>query len=295
MTELAEALTTIDQVRTTAVDLALRFGPKLLVAITIFAIGVAVSRWAGLWLGRFLARIELEPPVRTLLMRIGRVVVLVLFLIMALQNLGIELLPLLAGLGVIGAGAALAMQGLLSDVAAGLSIIFSKPFRVGEYISIVGEEGVVGNITVFNTVLAHPDGSQVVIPNRKMVGEILHNYGKVLHLDLTVGVAYDVDLERATATVHDLLRANPRVLHEPPPLVQPTRLADSCIEIGIKVGVATENSFVARGEINKAIVESFRKHGIAIPFPQREVHVLGDALLRDALNESGERSGRMAG
>jgi small conductance mechanosensitive channel len=295
MEQMAEALTTIDQVRTTAVDLALRFGPKLLVAIAIFAVGVAVSRWVGLWLGRLLARIELEPPVRLLLMRVGRGIVLVLFLIMAMQNLGIELLPLLAGLGVIGAGVALAMQGLLSDVAAGLSIIFSKPFRVGEYISIVGEEGEVRTITVLNTVLTHPDGSQVVIPNRKMVGEILHNYGKVRHLDLTVGVAFDTDLDVALAAIHDVLRANPRVLQEPKPLVQPTRLADSCIELGIKLGVATEDSFAARGEVNKAIVESFRKRGIVMPFPQREVHVVGDALVRDALRESCAPGERMAG
>jgi small conductance mechanosensitive channel len=277
------------------VDLALRFGPKLLVAIAIFAVGVAVSRWAALWVGRFLARIELEPPVRLLLVRIGRGIVLVLFLIMALQNLGIELLPLLAGLGVIGAGVALAMQGLLSDVAAGLSIIFSKPFRVGESISIVGEEGQVAAITVFNTVLDHSDGSRVVIPNRKMVGEILHNYGKVRHLDLTVGVAYDADLDAATATIHEVLRANPRVRQKPEPLVQPVRLAESCIELAIKLEVATEDSFMARGEINKAIVESFRQRGIVIPFPQREVHVIGDALVRDALKESREPGARMAG
>jgi small conductance mechanosensitive channel len=277
------------------VDLALRFGPKLLVATAIFAVGVAVSRWAALWISRFLARIELEPPVRLLLERIGRGIVLVLFLIMALQNLGIELLPLLAGLGVIGAGVALAMQGLLSDVAAGLSIIFSKPFRVGEYISIVGEEGQVAAITVFNTVLTHPDGSQVVIPNRKMVGEILHNYRQVRHLDLTVGVAYDADLDAAAATIHEVLRANPRVLQKPEPLVQPARLAESCIELAIKLEVATEDSFMARGEINKAIVESFRKRGIVIPFPQREVHVVGETLLRDALKESRQASERMAG
>ena len=292
---MAEALTTIEQVRTTAVDLALRFGPKLLVAVVIFAIGIAVSRWAGNGLGRFLARIEMEPPVRVLLMRMGRGFVLVLFLIMALQNLGIELLPLLAGLGVLGAGVALAMQGLLSDVAAGLSIIFSKPFRVGEYISIVGEEGQVQTITVLNTVLIHPDGSQVVIPNRKMVGEILHNYGKIRQLDLTVGIAYDSDLKVATESIHEILRTNPLVLQEPKPLVQPVRLADSCIEMVIKMAVSAENSFAAQGEINAAIVEIFRKRRISIPFPQREIRVVGDALVRDALDESHETSARMAG
>jgi small conductance mechanosensitive channel len=98
---------------------------------------------------------------------------------MALQNLGIELLPLIAGLGVAGAGIALAMQGVLSNVAAGLTIIFTRPFRVGEYIAIVSVEGEVLDISLFSTVLDAPDLSQVVIPNRKIVGEILHNYGKI--------------------------------------------------------------------------------------------------------------------
>src|SRR5579871_1078037 len=134
-------VTSIDQIRNTALDLAIRFGPKLLVAILILAAGFLISRWTALWLARGLSRIELEPPVRALLMRVAWVLVFALFLILALQNLGVELLPLIAGLSVVGAGLALATQGVLSNVMAGLSIIFSKPFRVGEYISIAGEEG----------------------------------------------------------------------------------------------------------------------------------------------------------
>src|SRR4029077_20628158 len=121
----------------------------------------------------------------------ARLLVLLLFVIMALQNLGVELLPLIAGLGIAGAGVALAMQGVLSNVAAGLTIIFTKPFRVGEYISIVTEEGRVGTITTFRTTLSHTDRSRIVIPNRKIAGEILHNYGTIRQLDVTVGVAYD--------------------------------------------------------------------------------------------------------
>jgi small conductance mechanosensitive channel len=127
------------------------------------------------------------------------------------------------------------------------------------------------------------------------LGRSFTTTGKIRHLDLTVGVAYDADLQLAMTTVHDVLRANPRVLRQPEPLVQPTRLADSCIELSIKVGVATEDSFAAQGEINKAIVESFRKQGIVIPFPQREVRVVGDALVRDALQESALPSERQAG
>ena len=168
-------LASIDQIKNTILDLALRFGPKLLVAILILAVGFAASRWVSRWCLRGLSHVELEPPVRTLLARVAWILTLSLFVILALENLGVELLPLIAGLGVAGAGIALATQGVLSNVVAGLSIIFTKPFRVGEYISIVGEDGVVTAITLFNTTLTHVDHSRVVIPNRKIVGEILHN------------------------------------------------------------------------------------------------------------------------
>src|SRR5678815_4961403 len=165
------------QIQNTVLDLAVRFGPKLLAAILILIAGIMVSRWTGRWVARLLQRIELEPPVRLLLIRLVRSAVMLLFTVLALQNLGVELLPLIAGLGVAGAGLALAMQGVLSNVAAGLSIIFTKPFRVGQYVSIAGEEGQVETITLFDTTLSHTDRSRVVIPNRKIAGEILHNFG----------------------------------------------------------------------------------------------------------------------
>ena len=283
---MAEALTAIEQVKSTAIDLGLRFGPKLLTAVAIFIVGVIVSRWVAHVLTHGLQRIELEPPVRSLLARIARTIVLVLFLIMALQNIGVQLLPLLAGLGVVGAGVALAMQGLLSDVAAGLSIIFSKPFRVGEYISVLGEEGEVKDISLFTTVLAHPSGSQVVIPNRKIVGEVFHNHGAVRQLNLSVGVAYHTDLDLALATIDAVVRANPRVLHDPSPLVQPIELADSCVQIGAQLWVSVLDYNAVRGEINKAIVRACRERGIEIPFPQHDVRLVGNALLQDALSES---------
>jgi small conductance mechanosensitive channel len=103
-------------------------------------------------------------------------------------------LPLIAGLGVAGAGIALAMQGVLSNVVAGLTIIFTKPYRVGEYIAVAGVEGQVSTISLFSTTLLHPDHSRVVVPNRKVVGEILQNFGKIRQAQVTVGIAYESDL-----------------------------------------------------------------------------------------------------
>ncbi len=271
------SVTSIDQIKSTLIDLAIRFGPKVLVASLILFVGFMVSRWVSAWLARTLNRIELEPPVRSLLARIGWLVTFALFFVMALQNLGVELLPLIAGVGVAGAGLALATQGVLSNLVAGLSIIFAKPFRVGEYISIVGEEGLVDTITLFTTTLTHPDRSRVVIPNRKIVGEILHNFGTVRQVEIVVGVAYDTDMNAAVGAISEVLQANARVLRDPAPIVQTLLLGDSSVNIGIRPWVSVTDYRVAMGEINKAVLETFRSRGIVMPFPQREVRLLEGA------------------
>jgi small conductance mechanosensitive channel len=268
------SVTSLDQIKSTVIDLAIRFGPKVLVALLILFVGVMVARMVSQWLQKALNRIELEPPVRALLARIGWLLTFALFLVMALENLGVELLPLIAGVGVAGAGLALATQGVLSNLVAGLSIIFAKPFRVGEYISIVGEEGLVHTITLFTTTLTHPDRSRVVIPNRKIVGEILHNFGTVRQIEIVVGVAYDTDLNAAVAAIGAVLQANSRVLREPAPIVQTLLLGDSAVNIGIRPWVGVGDYRAALGEINQAVLETFRSRGIVLPFPQREVRLI---------------------
>ena len=274
---MAAPVETIEQIRATLIDLALRFGPKLLTALIILVIGYLVGRQISRWLERALSHFEMEPPVRSLMVRIARVLVSLLFVIMALQNLGVELLPLVAGLGVAGAGIALATQGLLSNLFAGLTIILTKPFRVGEYIGIVGEEGAVETITLFQTTLTHPDRSRVVIPNRKIVGEILHNYGRIRQVDITVGVAYDTELNQALNVIQEVLGENARVLHDMAPVIGVRTLADSSINIAVKPWVGVQDYGPAGGEISKSILEAFREHGIVIPYPQREVRLLQDA------------------
>ncbi len=270
-----EKIATISSLKDTLLDLAIRFGPRLLVAILILVAGGFVSRAVSRWLLRMLQRLELESPVRLLLARVTWAACFLLFFIMALQNLGVELLPLIAGLGVAGAGLALATQGVLSNVVAGLSIIFAKPFRVGEYIAIAGVEGTVETITLFSTTLLHVDRSRVVVPNRKIVGEILHNYGRIRQLEVLVGVAYDTDLQTALAVIREVLDANARVLKDPVALVQPVQLADSSVNIAVRPWVLIDDQGSATGEIYSAIVAAFRARRIRIPFPQREVRLLG--------------------
>lgn len=271
---MGDQLQALDQVKSTAIDLAMKFGPKLVVAIAILVAGYIAGRWAARVTVRMLARFQLDPPVRNLIERIVRLLVFGLFLIMALQNLGVELLPLIAGLGVAGAGIALAMQGVLSNVAAGLTIIFTRPFRVGDYISIANEEGEVLDISLFSTVLGHTDLSRIVIPNRKIAGEILHNYGKIRQLGIEVGVAYDTDLGAALRAVREVLQANRRVLQDPAPVINVLRLADSQVSIAVGPWVSVPDFVPATGELNAALLESFRARNIVMPYPQLEVRML---------------------
>jgi len=271
---MGDQLQALDQVRTTAIDIGMKFGPKLLVAVLIIVAGYAVGRWAGRVTGQMLDRFHLDATIRRLLERVVRVLVLVLFAIMALQNLGVELLPLIAGLGVAGAGIALAMQGVLGNVVAGLTIIFTRPFRAGDYISIAKEEGQVLDIGLASTTLGHADLSRVVIPNRKIVGEILHNYGNLRQLDVTVGVSYETDLGAAVSAIRDVLQTNPRALKDPVPVVRIARLADSSVRIGINPWVNVADYGPATSEINKAVLETFRQQRIVIPMPQREIRML---------------------
>jgi small conductance mechanosensitive channel len=269
-----EQTATIGHARDTILDLLIRFGPRLLTAVLILIVGLAVSRWVSRWLAGVLGRRELEPPVRLLLTRTAWAICLLLFAVLALQNLGVELLPLIAGLSVAGAAVALATQGILSNMAAGLTIIFAKPYRVGEYIAIAGVEGVVETITLFSTTLGHVDRSRVVVPNRKIVGEILQNYGNIRQLDVSVGVAYDTDIEASLAVIRDVLRSNPRVLADPEPVVQTLRLGDSSVSIAVRPWVLVQDQVRAPGEVYAALLEAFRARGIVIPVPQSEVRLI---------------------
>jgi small conductance mechanosensitive channel len=217
---------------------------------------------------------KIEPPIRMLAVRVTRMLAFGMALVLALEKAGVPIAPVIAGISVAGVGIGLAMQGVLGNLMAGLTIIFTKPFKVGQYIEILNVQGQVTNIELFTTTLLHTDRSKVVIPNRKIVGEILHNYGLIRQLDLTVGVAYATDIEQALQAVRQVLQDNPRVLKDPPPVVGVVALADSSINIAMKPWTAVADFNPASAEIYQGVVNAFRAQHIEIPFPQREVKLL---------------------
>ena len=217
----------------TIVDFVIRKGFDILGVIAILVVSALVARWLGKQLDGWLTKQKLDLPVRTLIVRVVKLLVFALAGVLALEKLGVAIAPMVAGIGVAGAGIALAMQGVLGNLVAGLQIIFVKRFRVGEYIEILGETGQVANVELFSTVLTLADGSKVVIPNKKIIGEILHNYGTTRQLKLSVGVAYDSDMNLVSSTIHEILNANSRVLKDPAPAVIIDSLGDSSINFSI--------------------------------------------------------------
>jgi len=259
------------------VDYVILHSGALISAAVVIVVGLLAARWLGKLVDGWLNRKAMEPPMRMLVVRILKLMIFGLALVIALGTAGMDVTALIAGIGVAGLGMGLAVQGVLSNLVAGLTIIFTKPYRIGEYIEIVGVQGVVKTIELFTTTLEHADLSRVVIPNRKIVGEILHNYGNIRQLNLTVSVSYGTDINAAVAIVRGVLDFNPRVLKDPKPVVGITLLANSSINIAVNPWTTANDYVPAGAEIYQAIVEQFRVNKIEIPFPQREVRLLNNS------------------
>jgi small conductance mechanosensitive channel len=259
---------------TLVTDLVIRYGFQLLGALIIVVVGLVVARWVGKLTDSRLQRKTIEPPMRKLVVQAVKIVVLLFTLVVALDKLGFQIAPLVAGIGVAGLGIGFALQGVLSNLVAGLTIIFTKPFRVGEYIELLGVHGDVVAIELSATTLLHPDRSRVVIPNRKIVGEILHNFGTMRQISLSVLVPRTADLAVVLAVARELVDADPRVLRDPAALVGITQVTEAGIKIGIQPWARVTDVNALEPDLYRALVERLGARGIGAPVPQHEVRML---------------------
>jgi small conductance mechanosensitive channel len=267
--------------QTLLVDLVVRYGVQVLGAIVIIVAGVFVARWVGAVVDARLARQQLEPPLKQLIVRTAKAVVLLFALVVAIDKLGFQIAPLVAGIGVAGLGIGIALQGVLSNVVAGLNIIVTKPFRVGEHIAVAGVHGDVVEIGLTATVLMHADRSRVIVPNRKIVGEILHNFSTSRQLSLSVGVAHPGDVTSLLRGVRDVVMTNPRVLKDPAPVIGITQVTDGGVKLAVQPWVRVPDVGVADGELYQALLEHLRARGLTAPAAaQHEVRVLNGAAAR---------------
>jgi small conductance mechanosensitive channel len=207
--------------------------------------------------------------------------IIVIFIIsiaalLALGNFGITIAPFIAGLSVIGFGTSFALQGPLSNYAAGATLVFTKPFKVGDIMEIGSWTGEVEDMTLARTIIKTIDGTRVIIPNKKIIGEIIHNYSNYKKLEIKVGVEYGADVNKAVSILNRIIDGGGKVSRRPEPKIGISEFGDSSIVLYARLWCKQADYWDVLFEINKAIIDEFRESGIKIPFPQRDVHIYND-------------------
>ena len=243
-------------------------------AVIVFLIGLFISRRVGALILALCKRKNLDITLSRFFSSSARLTVVVATLIIVLPKIGIQITPFIAAIGAVGLGAGLAVQGLLSSYSAGLSIIFTRPFVVGDTIRVRGVCGIVEEVHLSHTVLTNEDGEIITIPNKHIVGEIIHNSQADTVLELTVGVAYDSDIDIAISAVRTAVSRIEGLSTDRVSQIGIARFGDSAIEIEARVWVQTRKFHEARLEANYVISGALDKAGIGIPFPQRVVRLV---------------------
>lgn len=245
--------------------------------IVILVIAAIVARVAARVAVKALesSRLHLSSLLRDFISNTIRKVVFLVGLMMALGELGVEVGPLIAGLGVAGFVIGFALQDSLANFAAGVMILLYRPYDIGDYVTVAGESGSVTSMSLVSTVLKTPDNQVLTIPNGKIWGDTIRNVtaSETRRIDLVFGIGYGDDMDAAKTALLAILDEHPLVLKDPAPQVEVSELADSSVNFVVRPWVKTSDYWATRFEITKTVKERFDAAGISIPFPQRDVHV----------------------
>lgn len=255
------------------VEHAVQYGFQVIGAAVILFVGWLLSKILSRMTRRALHEKKIDITIENFIVLLVRWLILGMALLFALGNLGVQIAPLIAGLSVAGVGIGLALQGPLSNYASGVTLIFTKPFKVGDIIDVKGYQGEVVDIALPRTELLGLDGSRIIIPNKHIIGEVIKNFNEYRKLEFNVGVAYDTNVEVAFKVIEDILKDHPLVPNEQLIKVGILSFGDSAINLQALVWVLQSNYLAVRFDVNKAILKEFNLHNIVIPFPQRDVHI----------------------
>ena len=259
------------------ITLITTYGLKVIGAIVILVIGRMIAGWAQTAVERWLGKTEkFEETLRTFFANFARYLVLIVTFLAVLSQFGIETTSLIAVFGAAGLAIGLALQGTLSNVAAGVMLLIFRPFKVGDYVEAAGIAGTVKSITLFVTELATPDNVQILAPNSQVWGAIVKNYSfhPTRRVDLAIGIDYGDNIDTAIDSVQEVVNADPRVLRAPESMVVVGNLGDNSVDLTIRFWCKGEDYWPLKFDMTKALKQRFDKEGITIPFPQRTVHLL---------------------
>jgi len=261
----------LDLLQTKGID----FGINLIIALAIFYFGKMFISLAVRGLRNVMRRQEVDKTLETFVSNLVRMVLLVVVVIAAIGQLGIETTSFIAIFGAAGLAVGLALQGSLSNFAAGVLIVLFRPYRVGDFVEAAGIAGSVEKVQILTTILKTGDNKQIIVPNGQIMDSIITNYSAndKRRVDMVVGVSYGDDLDKVRATIQELVAADERILAEPACTIAVSALADSSVNFVVRPWVNTADYWGVMFDLTEAIKKRFDKEGISFPFPQQDVHL----------------------
>jgi len=254
-------------------------GLSLLGAILVLIVGFWIAGRVRNWIGRALGKLpNFDNMLVSFLASLARYTIIAITILAVLSQFGIETTSFIAVLGAAGLAVGLALQGTLSNVASGVMLLIFRPFRNGQFVEVAGHSGTVKGLNLFTTELASPDNVQIIIPNAAVWGDSVKNYNghPTRRCDITMGISYASDINKAMAVLKDVWSKDDRVLSDPEAFQGVVNLGDSSVDIVVRVWVNGANYWPVKFDLTKAFKEAFDANGIDIPFPTRTVHNVND-------------------
>lgn len=251
------------------------YGIKFIAALAIFIIGRMIAKWIRKLIQKLLSKGKIDDTLVKFVSSLCYFAVLTFVIIAALGQLGVQTASFVAILGAAGLAVGLALQGSLSNFAAGVLMIIFKPFKVGDYIEGGGVSGTVEAIGIFTTELKTPDNKKIIAPNSKMTGDNIVNYTakEIRRVDIVAGVSYGDDIDKVKRVLNEILANDERILKDPAPIVGVLELADSSVNLAVRPWVKTTEYWDVYFSLQETIKKRFDAEEISIPFPQRDVHL----------------------
>lgn len=256
-------------------DLLIQYGVNVISAILILFIGNLVVKAVAGSVANVLKKKEMDKAVVEFIHGLVRYTLFIIVLIAALSRIGVQTASVVAVIGAAGLAVGLALQGSLSNFAAGVLIVAFRPFKSGDYVEIGGVAGSVDSIQIFQTVLKSPDNKMVVVPNSAVIGSAITNYSRheTRRVDMVIGVSYKSDLQKTKRILRETLEKDPRILKDPDIRIGVLALADSSINFVVRPWCKTADYWDVYFDSMQAIKEALDANGIEIPFPQMDVHL----------------------
>ncbi len=263
----------------TSVSLVSTWGLRVVGAIAVLVIGRLVAAAVRRAIRRGLERAKIDATLVPFLANGAYYLVLSFVLIAVLSLFGVQTASLIAVLGAAGLAVGLALQGTLSNFAAGVMLLIFRPFKVGDFIDAAGTTGSVMEIGIFSTTLKSPDNIKIVLPNSQVYGQTIKNFNgyDTRRIDLVIGVSYDNDLQVALDTIRSVVTADRRVMAEPEVQIAVSNLGDSSVDIVVRPWCAGADYWSLRYDLTRRLKEDLEAAGCSIPYPQRDVHLIQNA------------------